>query len=80
MPDRACPARFELQCERLEKAAAAPAERLYWYSLIDLDDRRDAIEGFHVDENEYHLGLTTYDGEKKPAWYLFRDLLRSKPL
>lgn len=71
------PARFDLQCERLEKAAAAPAERLYWYSLIDLDDRRDAIEGFHVDENEYHLGLTTYDGEKKPAWHLFRELLRS---
>lgn len=69
------PARHSMQRERLEKAAAAPAERMYWYSLIDLDPRRDAIEGFHVDENEYHLGLVTFDGRKKPAWWTFRDLL-----
>ena len=44
------------------EAAAAPAERVYWYSLIDLDPARDAIEGFHVDENEYHMGLVKHDG------------------
>lgn len=69
------PARHELQCQRLQKAAAAPAERMYWYSLIDLDPRRSAIEGFHVDENEYHLGLVTYDGGKKPAWWTLKALL-----
>lgn len=69
------PARHELQCERLLKAAAAPADRLYWYSLMDLDPRREAIEGFHVDENEYHLGLVTHTGEKKPAWSVFSGLL-----
>ncbi|MEX2494447.1 MAG: hypothetical protein WD448_00080 [Woeseia sp.] len=73
--DNATPARHDLQCQRLRKAAAAPAERVYWYSLVDLDPRRSAIEGFHVDENEYHMGLTTYDGERKPAWWTLKELL-----
>lgn len=73
--DAAQPAREQLQCDSLRKAAAAPAERVYWYSLIDLDPRRAAIEGFHVDENEYHLGLVAYDGVKKPAWSTCRELL-----
>lgn len=69
------PARFEMQCSNLERAAAAPAERVYWYSLIDLDPRREAIEGFHVDENEYHMGLVTFDGVRKDAFYRMKDLL-----
>lgn len=73
--DRGKEGRFELQGEMLKLAASAPVERVYWYSLIDLDPERPAIEGFHVDENEYHLGLVTFDGSKKPAWDLFRDLL-----
>lgn len=68
--------RYDLQTCRLEWAALAPAERVYWYSLIDLHPARDAIEGFHVDENEYHLGLSTWDGTPKPAWWRMRDLLR----
>lgn len=72
---RGRPARFDLQVERLREAAAAPAPRVYWYSLIDLDPAREAIEGFHVDENEYHLGLVTHDGERKPAFDAFRSLL-----
>lgn len=72
--------RFDLQVAMLERAAAAPAERVYWYSLIDLDPERPAIEGFHVDENEYHLGLVRIDGTKKPAWDRFRELLsRDEP-
>jgi len=38
---------------------------------------RDAIEGFHVDENEYHLGLVNYLGEPKPAYETFRQLIAS---
>lgn len=68
-------ARLDLQRERLLTAAAAPAERVYWYSLVDLDPRRSAIEGFHIDENEYHLGLVTYAGARKPAFGTFRSLL-----
>ncbi len=63
------------QVERLKDAARAPTERVYWYSLIDLDPAREAIEGFHVDENEYHLGLVQYDGTRKPAWRVMRELL-----
>jgi CDP-paratose 2-epimerase len=69
------PCRHDRQVEVLEAAARAPAERLYWYSLIDLDPAREAIEGFHVDENEYHMGLVTFAGERKPAFHRLRDLL-----
>jgi CDP-paratose 2-epimerase len=67
--------RFDLQATLLERAAAAPVPRVYWYSLIDLDPAREAIEGFHVDENEYHMGLVSFDGERKPAWHRLRELL-----
>lgn len=73
--DRRVPARHGLQVRCLMEAAAAPAERVYWYSLVDLDPARPAIEGFHVDENEYHLGLVAYDGRRKPAWDAMRALL-----
>jgi CDP-paratose 2-epimerase len=69
------PAKHNLQARLLSEAAAAPATRVYWYSLIDLDPKREAIEGFHVDENEYHLGLVTYEGKKKPAYHGMKRLL-----
>lgn len=71
------PARHDLQLQMLERAAAAPAERVYWYSLVDLHPERDAIEGFHVDENEYHMGLITHEGEKKPAYQRMKELIRT---
>jgi CDP-paratose 2-epimerase len=61
-------AKYELQVQALDAAATAPAERVYWYSAIDLDPRRHAIEGFHVDENEYHMGLVKHDGYRKTAY------------
>lgn len=73
--DRGVPGHEEQQVERLESALAAPAERVYWYSLVDLDPARPAIEGFHVDENEYHLGLVTADGRPKPAFHRLREWL-----
>lgn len=71
-----CLGRYALQVMMLEKAVAAPVERLYWYSAVDLAPDRIAVEGFHVDENEYHLGLMTYEGEKKPAYHRLKELLR----
>jgi CDP-paratose 2-epimerase len=68
-------ARHDLQSRMLQEAAGAPAERTYWYCLVDLDPAREAIEGFHEDENEYHLGLVTFEGEKKPAFETMRALL-----
>ncbi len=74
-PDLGEPARHELQARMLDLAIAAPAERVYWYSLFDLDPAREAIEGFHVDENEYHLGLVTHDDQPKPAFARLKALL-----
>ncbi len=72
-------AKYELQFAALDAAAAAPAERVYWYSVIDLDEQRDAIEGFHVDENEYHMGLMKHDGYRKPSFARMRRLLVQPP-
>ena len=52
--------KYELQAAAIDAIIAAPGERFYFYSLIDLDPDREAIEGFHVDENEYHMGLTKH--------------------
>jgi CDP-paratose 2-epimerase len=72
------PAKHKLQIQALDAAAAAPADRIYWYSLIDLDPEREAIEGFHVDENEYHMGLVTFDGRRKDAFHRFKELMTSQ--
>jgi CDP-paratose 2-epimerase len=69
--------KYDLQVQMLDEAAGAAADRVYWYSLIDLDPAREAIEGFHVDENEYHLGLVAFDGTRKPAFDLMKDFMRS---
>ena len=68
-------AKYELQLQALRAAANASAERVYWYSAIDLDSNRSAIEGFHVDENEYHMGLMKHNGYRKPAFSALKELL-----
>ncbi|MEX0937115.1 MAG: hypothetical protein WDZ59_04585 [Pirellulales bacterium] len=75
---QACESRFDLQVAKLREAADAPAKRVYWYCLVDLDPDREAIEGFHEDENEYHLGLVTYDGRKKPSFDEFKRLVEQQ--
>lgn len=67
-------ARLQEQAQALLEATRAPAERVYWYGLVDLDPRRDAIEGYHVDENEYHMGFVTYNSPRKPAFATARAL------
>ena len=75
------PGGFEAQCDLLERATAINAPRVYWYSLIDLDPARAAIEmtedGGRIDHREYHLGLVTHDGRRKPAFVLLQRLARS---
>jgi CDP-paratose 2-epimerase len=69
------PARYRLQAELLHQAARAPAERVYWRGLLDQDPARNATWGFHADENEYHLGLVSWQGDRKPAWGIMKHLL-----
>jgi CDP-paratose 2-epimerase len=69
------PGKFDLQQSMLNEAACLPVPA-YWYSLIDLDPARPAIEGFHVDENEYHMGLVTHDGQLKPAYHRMLALMQ----
>jgi CDP-paratose 2-epimerase len=68
-------AKYELQCWAIDEVCAAPPGRYYLYSLVDLDPERDAIEGFHVDENEYHMGLVKHDGFRKHAFDLLKGRL-----
>lgn len=46
-------------------ALHAGAERMYWYSLQDLDADLASQEGFHFDERHYHTGMLKPDGTPK---------------
>jgi CDP-paratose 2-epimerase len=61
------------QARTFVDALSAPAERVYWYSLDDLDPRLPTVDGFHSDEREYHFGLRTPDGRNKLLGRLLRD-------
>jgi CDP-paratose 2-epimerase len=72
------------QAKRLLEALQAPTDRLYWYSLFDLDPARLAIEesqGGPREEPEYHMGLVRFneeyrvDGYRKEAFHELRDAL-----
>ena len=77
------PGGFSEQSERLHKAAQASAERVYWYCARDLSYDYACIEmtedGGRLDHREYHLGLTTINGERKLAWHTLRKLLSLEP-
>ncbi|HVL64271.1 MAG TPA: NAD-dependent epimerase/dehydratase family protein [Actinomycetota bacterium] len=49
----------------LVDAAAAPADRVYWYSAEDLNPVYETLDGFHADERAYHFGLFRIDGSPK---------------
>lgn len=81
--------REQLQAERLLEALEAPAPRVYWYTLFDLQASRLAVEeanGGPREEAEYHMGLirTTSGyriaGHEKPAFFALRDALRADEL
>jgi CDP-paratose 2-epimerase len=55
------------QVAALVEAFDAPVERVYWYAAEDLEPRRSANDGFHVDERHYHFGLADAKGEPKLA-------------
>jgi CDP-paratose 2-epimerase len=54
----------------LKEALQSEAERVYWYSLRDLDDARESQEGFHFDDRHYHTGIQRADGTPKLLYRL----------
>ena len=58
------------QYEELKKVLQTDVERVYWYSLRDLEPQIATVGGFHLDEREYHFGLRKADGGKKLLYRL----------
>ncbi len=53
------------QLREFVKAAEADVERVYWYAAYDLDPDLPTVDGFHLDERDYHFGLKRTDGASK---------------
>ncbi|WP_157494131.1 GDP-mannose 4,6-dehydratase [Fulvivirga imtechensis] len=53
------------QLQEFIKVINSSATRVYWYSLYDLCPSRSTVDGFHLDEREYHFGLKDYKGKPK---------------
>jgi CDP-paratose 2-epimerase len=53
------------QLTTMRDLAAAPADRVYWYSVEDLAPERETLDGFHCDERAYHFGLQRRSGRPK---------------
>ena len=58
------------QFEEFKSVLDADADRIYWYSLKDLDPKNATVGGFHLDEREYYFGLKEVDGTKKLLYKL----------
>jgi CDP-paratose 2-epimerase len=54
-------------------AIDAPVDRVYWYSVDDLDPTLPTVDGFHADEREYHFGLKRADGGQKLLYRLWAE-------
>jgi CDP-paratose 2-epimerase len=58
------------QLNEFISALEAPVKRMYWYSINDLDPQLPTVEGFHLDEREYHFGLITKNENQKLLYRL----------
>ncbi|HEX8525195.1 MAG TPA: NAD-dependent epimerase/dehydratase family protein [Tepidisphaeraceae bacterium] len=54
-------------------AIEAPVDRVYWYSVHDLDPKLPTVDGFHADERDYHFGLKRADGAEKLLYRLWAE-------
>lgn len=55
------------------KVMQSSASRVYWYSLYDLSPSLPTVDGFHLDEREYHFGLKKANGKPKLLYRLLQD-------
>ena len=66
------------QFEEFKNVLQTKADRIYWYSLNDLNPKNAAVGGYHLDEREYFFGLKKVDGTKKLLYKLLeRDGIRN---
>lgn len=61
------------QLKEFFNALEAPADRVYWYSLNDLNPALPTVEGFHLDDREYHFGMVKKDGTPKLLYRLLKE-------
>ena len=61
------------QYEEFKKVLQTNVERVYWYSLNDLNPKNATVGGFHLDEREYFFGLKRVDGTKKLLYRLLEN-------
>lgn len=58
------------QLKEFFNALEAPAKRMYWYSINDLNPALPTVDGFHLDEREYHFGLIKKNENQKLLYRL----------
>lgn len=61
------------QYEEFKNVLNTSADRIYWYSLNDLNSKNPTVGGFHLDEREYYFGLKKTDGTKKLLYRLLEN-------
>lgn len=61
------------QLQQFAEVLNAPVERIYWYSLNDLDPQRPTVDGFHIDEREYYFGMVSNTGMPKLLYRILTD-------
>lgn len=66
------------QYHEFNNVLKSDTQRVYWYSLKDLDPKNSTVGGFHLDEREYFFGLKKSDGTKKLLYKLLEKHQASK--
>ncbi|HKG21313.1 MAG TPA: GDP-mannose 4,6-dehydratase, partial [Blastocatellia bacterium] len=61
------------QLSAFVEAVEAPVERIYWYSLHDLEPEQQAADGAPSDEREHRYGIKRADGTPKLLFRLWEN-------
>ncbi|MBA9075367.1 SDR family NAD(P)-dependent oxidoreductase [Rufibacter quisquiliarum] len=61
------------QLQEFRNVCQTPVNKVFWYSLHDLDLERSTVGGFHVDDREYYFGLKQTDGSPKLLYRLWAE-------
>jgi CDP-paratose 2-epimerase len=62
------------QASTLLNALEAPAKRVYWHGLRDLDPEKPTMSGLQMDPREYFFGLKSADNREKPIFRIWTSL------